>query len=167
MKNLDPRNNFLTAIKNGKLGVFRQQSDRLQLESLLSKLKDFQSDNEYIYLDGLELLFHEKANLLWQVRMKFFSEPIQRSWAKPLQIPWADWLERQDFDAVKTAFLERGLPFRTIRYEDDCLGLLAVKLPATTLMLFDSDEVLDSLRLDFRHSHSLLTLMRSVESYNL
>lgn len=167
MQTADPRENFLTAVKNGKLGILRVQTTREHLTALLGGLEDFESTEEWIYADCLDVLFDEKTNRVSRVRLRFFPEPSKRAWAKPLQLQWADWLELQNYDAVKEAFMTKGLGFRSIRYTDDSMGLLVVKLPATFLILFNERGGIDSLYLDFRHSHSQLVLMRSVESFNL
>lgn len=138
MRTSEPSEQFVTSLKNGKLGVFRAQSTRSQFLTLLAGSPDlWQVEGATVGVGSLEMLFGGPENTLQRATIKFSGWEGVQPWHRQLNLMWLDWLAPQPFDAVVAALKQQGMPFQMMKFRDGSLGILRVKSPATVMFVFD------------------------------
>ncbi len=168
MKTSAPDVQFVTSLKNRRLGIFRSNSTRTQLVSVLAgDRKVWQTEYPSVGIGSLEMFFDHTQDTLQRVNIKFSIWEGIHSWQKVLNLTWLDWLSSQSFDSIFAALDRAEMPFRVIEFEDGCRGILRDQLPATVMLLFDTVGTLELLILDFRNPFGNLVLMRTLKSFHM
>ena len=166
MRTSEPSEQFVTSLKNGKLGVFREQSTRSQLLTLLAGSPDlWQAEGTTVGVGRLEMLFGGPENTLQRVTIKLSDWEGVQPWHRRLNLMWLDWLAPQSFDAVVAVLKQHVMPFQMMEFRDGSFGILRVKPPATVLFVFNPSGELDSLYVDFRNLFQQLTSIISLASF--
>lgn len=139
MRSSKPDEQFVTSLKNGKLGVLREQSTRSHLLFLLAGEQDlWQTEYGSVGVGSLEMLFHEQQETLLRATVKFSLWEGVQPWQKRLNLMWLDGVASKPFDSVVAALAQAELPFQVLEFRDGGRGVLRVKLPATVMLMFDS-----------------------------
>lgn len=160
---------FVTSLKNGKLGIFRAQSTRTELNSIFTKTDDvWQTDSGsvYVYVGALEMLFDDQREGLRRFVVKFHDWEGPQGWQKQSNLTWLDWLAPMSFDSIFKTVDQAEVPFQVIEFTDGSRGLLRVKLPATVMLVFDVVGTLYSLSVDFENPLRTLAAMQTVSSFH-
>ncbi|GHF52422.1 hypothetical protein HNQ07_003166 [Deinococcus metalli] len=159
MNTNDPRANFLTAVKNGKIGILRPQTQKATLLSLLPELEEGTIAG-YSYLDSTEWLFDGQQ--LERVVIRFDGPQAAHRAYTLLQLQWLEVLWRRPYAEVLALFQSSARPFRTLTYEDGTLGLHVFQSPSGLLLNFDADETCQRLTLEFEDRFRVLGGIRTL-----
>lgn len=114
----------------------------------------------------LEIFFDHESSLLKRIKISFrFWEGV-KPWQKLLNLSWIDWVARTPLATVRQELNARSLPFRLISYQDDSQGILLLKSPASIIILYDDTGTPNQLYLDFHSPNLMLSIVKSLNSFN-
>ena len=170
MKTSNPKEQFLSVMKNCKFGVFRDGTRFEKIEEIFSEVCKIERPEEgdmAVYLDGFDIFFGKESLIgISSVKAHFRNHEGASACRKVANLSWLDWLSGQNFDETKRILLESNLIFRTLRYTDDSYGILSNKGNSSLLILFDESKVIQSVYNNFFRMVSY-TILKSLESHNL
>ncbi|GGO41411.1 hypothetical protein [Deinococcus humi] len=158
---------FAISLKNGKIGPFRMQTTRDEIETQLCDQDLWRNEDGSLGGDGLEMFFDETSSLLVRVKVRFYQWAPEQAWTKVLNIVWLDWLAQASLLEVEKGLESMEVGFRSIVYTDESKGVLTLKGGTSVLVVFGQEGTIDSLHLDFSPRYNELVLMKSMTSYRV
>ncbi|MGY2896493.1 hypothetical protein [Deinococcus sp. UYEF24] len=168
MKTSEPDKQFLTSLKNGKVGPFRVQTTRAHMATLLNGKVEFEeTDHGSLYIGCLEIIFHKDTDLLTRVRIDFSTWEGIQPWQKWFSISWIDWVAQTPCDAMVSLLDAQEFPFRSILYTDNSSSLLVMRSPATIQFGFGASGEPLALVLDFESRSQALADIKALQGYHL
>ena len=166
MKTADPEVQFSTSLKNGKLGVFRIQTLKSQIEQLLGDQIVFdRTDYNSLTLDGIEMVFNQTSNLLESAIIKFSLYETEMLWQRALGLLWIDWFAKISFEVLAQSLIIYKIGFKKVEYTDGSSSFIIRALPATVEIVFVKPYKVDSLRLDFSNPYQVFSSIRTMTTY--
>ena len=149
MKTSDLKQQFLTSLKNGKIGIFRPQTEISELKAILSvKVELIDTDYGGVWLgDNIEIFFEK--GFLSRVRFKFYEYQKSGEWLEVINLSWLDYLSELSFWDTKEVLVEAGSKFKSIEYDNGELAILSSTPHAQLMIFFYEDGKLDQAHLEF------------------
>ena len=121
VKTSDPKEQFLTAMKNCKFGIFRVQTDIQKVIEIFSQSETIERpeadrQDQIIYLDGFELIFDGvEFNRLVSVKANFRGEDTLLLNYKLADLIWLEWISSQSFKVIENLLLSNMMSFRFLK----------------------------------------------------
>ena len=172
MKTSDPKEQFLTAMKNCKFGVFRAQTDIQKVIEIFGQSEAIErpkanGQDQIVYLDGFEIIFDGISfNSLVSVKANFRGEDTLLLNYKLADLMWLDWISKQSLNVIKNLLLFNLVKFRFLVYTDDSIGLMSTKGSSSMLILFNDKGKINSIYNLFDNFNSY-NILKELKSYNI
>jgi hypothetical protein len=156
IKTSDHKQQFVTSMKNGKVGIFRAQTTLAELAELLKGQIKIDSTNydTAVVGDFIEVYFRRES--VSRVKFKFYSYATGVSWLKSLNLGWIVLLGAQSFNEIRKILIEGGLKFKIIEYDTEESAILISKSHVQFIIFFDADGSIEQADLDFERSCRIL-----------
>ncbi|QFP75758.1 hypothetical protein [Deinococcus sp. AJ005] len=161
MRNNDQREHYLTALKNGKVGIFRQETS---LEALRAALPEMESGHTegFFYLPGFEIWFADSLR-----RVIFDLEDIKSNAASlkvlgKIQAVLVRSIAHLTIDELATEMIEKGIDFIRLSGKEELVALSRFKSPANIFIQGKANE-LHHLILEFDNRFSCIAPFKKIE----
>jgi hypothetical protein len=165
IKTSDSKQQFLTSLKNGKIGVFRPQLSLSELKKLLKdRVEIFETDVESLWL-GEHIEVHFQNGLLTRVRFNFYGYKESGDWLKVVNLQWLDYLSKSSFENIREVLEEAGSKFKCIEYNGGELAILSLTPHAQFMIFFYEDGKLDQAHLEFDFRFRLFNDVKKLVGY--
>ena len=159
MNTNDPQAQFQIALRNGKFGTLRPQTQKATVLQLLPKIEPGTVDGFY-YQDNMEWLF--AGERLERLRIQFDGSFRDTRELGQLQLQWIAVLWQRPYREVLALFQASGKTFRSLKYTDGTLGLHYFRAPSALLLDFDAEGICERFTLEFEDRFGLLSGIRSL-----
>jgi len=170
VKTSDPKEQFLTGMKNCKFGVFRVGMGFREIEEVFGGICEIERPKEggmAVYSDGFDIFFEDESlERINSVKAHFRDHESALICRKAASLSWLNWLGGQSFDEARQVLLEDNIAFRELQYTDDSYGILSSKDTSSLLILFDKSKVIQSVYNNFYYMEPY-RILSSLKSYNL
>ena len=170
MKTSDPKEQFLTVMKNCKFGVFRAQTDIQKVVEIFGSSETIEKptdDGLVLYIDGFDMFFNNlNFNSLSGVKAHFGHQDNWSHNCRLSDLTWLEWISGQNRCDIEEILLADNMSFRSLKYTDDSVGILAMKGNSSLLILFNESGDIASIY-NWYDRFASYTVLKELRSHNI